>query len=296
MDALNTQQTKQPQPQQRTEVSDDLVVRILLALKRSILLIIAIIVVATMAGTIYSYTRPVVYTSTYRVIYKAERLRSETSTEGVQAKDTTMTNMYFETVVGFCTIGNVVDRANYYYHEYLDYAKSVEDPKIETFIDDIKDGNVPYDYQAHKEEIKGYNYIKMSSIGVNNPDGYAIDISYTDDLRDAANVKSKITVVAIQQEAMRESDEPPASPTDPRSTYYFGKTKIMFIDAGDMGVSASSGSTRIVILSALVGVVAALLVVYLLNVLNRTVTTEEEIERITGSSLLCYISNKGGEH
>ena len=94
-------------------VSVESVKRLLRVFKRNILLIIATIIAVTAIGAVYSYRRPYVYSACEMAVFKGKY------SDSVVLNDYTITNYYIDTFIDFCDEQCVVDRANYYYAEYL---------------------------------------------------------------------------------------------------------------------------------------------------------------------------------
>ena len=94
-------------------VSVESVKRLLRVFKRNIWFIIATIIAVTAIGAVYSYRRPYVYSACEMAVFKGKY------SDSVVLNDYTITNYYIDTFIDFCDEQCVVDRANYYYAEYL---------------------------------------------------------------------------------------------------------------------------------------------------------------------------------
>ena len=94
-------------------ISVDTIKRVLNVFRRNILLIIVTIVAVTAIGTVYSYRRPYVYSACEMAVFKGKY------TDNLTLNDYTITTYYIDTFIDFCDEQCVIDRANYYYSEYL---------------------------------------------------------------------------------------------------------------------------------------------------------------------------------
>ena len=101
-----------------------------------------------------------------------------------------------------------------------------------------------------------------------------------------------VPLVAVELEANVKSIKQDGTP----SIYskYFGNATIYFNDLSEgTSISGFVDKNNIVLIFAVIGLIASLILIYLINVLNRSVRTREELERITGVGLLAYIADQG---
>ena len=84
------------------------------AIRRYLVLIIAIVVASVAIGFVYVKTAKPDYTATEKVAYKAQNELQSTTQNNINAM-----NAFIGTVVDFCDEEVVVDRANFYYSRYL---------------------------------------------------------------------------------------------------------------------------------------------------------------------------------
>lgn len=256
----------------------ELLFRVYLALKRRIILVLAIILIFTAGGAIVANLRKPLYTATQMVSYKA-------TSDDVNSTD--MTSQYFQTVVGFCNKGCVVDRANFYYDVY---ANSTEFKNVKEFIEYVEaHANDKEDFSYYTvEKISAKKYIEQGRTSVSatsstNDPVYVINIKYTDADRAAASDKVSILLCAAKLEVNSKNEK--------GNSKYFG-VKITLENYGSLGIGSDWSKTRIVTVALVLGIIAALLAVYVINLSDRTVKEKKDIESITGVSLLAFIEDQ----
>ena len=256
----------------------ELLFRIYLALKRRIILVLAIILVFVGGGTIIANLRKPLYTATQMVSYKATR-------DDVNSTD--MTSQYFQTVVGFCNKGCVVDRANYYYDVY---ANSSEFKNVGEFIEYVEThANDAEDFTYYTtEKISQTKYIEQGRTSVSATSStadpvYVINIRYTDANSTASTDKVRILLCAAKLEVNSKNEN--------GNSKYFG-VNITLENYGSLGIASDWSKTRIISVALVMGVIVALLAVYLINLSDRTVKEKKDIESITGVSLLAFIEDQ----
>ncbi len=111
--------------------------RLLALLKKNLIVVLSVIVGFVAVGFMYAYLEKPTYTVQELALYKAKILESKDS-----PYDYTASKAYLDTVSDFCRSGVVLERANYYYEDYLnnkskfssvdDYVKSVKEERITT--------------------------------------------------------------------------------------------------------------------------------------------------------------------
>lgn len=256
----------------------EIIHRAFIAIKRKIVLILAIILVITGGGVIIANVRKPMYTAGERADYYAT-----SSAESLSD----VSSVYFNTIVDFCKAGCVVDRANFYYDCFI-HRKTEQ--TLNDFIKEVEDA-VPGDplyYDTSKmidvEHILK-NQISVTVKKSNNNTSYMLVVKYSDLDSGAAVNKVKILLKAIEKEANLTTDE---EGTDYK---YFG-VPVVIQDWGDAGFSSDWSKSRIISISLVIGIIVALLAVYAVNALDRTVKEKAELERITGVSVLAFIEDQ----
>ena len=243
----------------------ELIHRAYVLIKRRIVLVLAIILIITVGGIAVAYIRKPVYTASEHISYKANG---------------NMTAQYFQSVVEFCDKGCVIDRANFYYDNYVKSGNKYD--SVDKFINDIQH----LEYDATKKIEKKYITSDKVSVSASLPTSssisYIFTIKYTDPNKNAARDKVLILFEAVKEEVNIKSGV---------NNKYFG-VDIILADLGTESISSDWSKSNIVILSFAVGVIVALLSVYIINIADNTVKEKEEIERLTGTDLLAFIDDQ----
>ncbi|MBE7089763.1 MAG: hypothetical protein E7362_03055 [Clostridiales bacterium] len=284
--------------QQNTKLPDGIVQKIFSLLRRYWGLIVVVTLVAALVGVVYANLVKPTYTATCKTVYKAE------FTEQSSYSNVTLTKSYISTFVDFCDEGCVMERANYYYKEFKKSGKTDVD-KFATFIKQsergLKEGETAVYPELAPVKYLGENTYKnkdivssrmSASTAQKNGDNFAINIRYTDPIFAETKIKAKLIIVAVELEANVKALDKNGNPTI--YSKYFGNATIYFNDLSEgTSISGYVDKTNIIMIFAIVGLVASLVIIYLVNVFNRSVRTREELERITGVGLLAYIADQG---
>ncbi len=252
----------------------------LFAIKRNVLLILAVIILFTAGGMVYSSTVKPEYTASVKVRYIVD------DTTGGTVEDINAMRAYIDTVVDFVDEGVVLDRANYYYIKWTE--ESVSDFTIE-------DIEVEYDKTYDPEQVSEFvdwSYIKKNKISVatSTADNYTrffFSIRYTDPNEDAAEEKAQILALAFKNELQARDDS--------GQYIYFNKLEIDVEGKGVEAVSSNVSKGKIVFTALLIGVVVAAVIVYVKTLLDNTVKSKQELEEITETKLLSMLGEQGGD-
>lgn len=256
---------------------DGFIRQVLHVLKRNMGLILAVILIITACGVGYSYVREPKYTANMRVRFSVKGKESSVIGENRQ---------YINTIVDFVDEGVVVDRANAYYIQWVDGYKK-EGKTVQEFCKDFKeigiDGvvNKLYNYYDRINTLKADRFIFAGSITTltkqnQNETNWIFQIGYTDiDVQDALE-KTYILVLAFEHE-LEGGD------------YFVGESTSLKVNIGDLGFAGTSidlPKINIIIISFALGVILALILVYLKNILDNTVKDRAELEKITGAEII----------
>ncbi len=274
---------------------NDSVRRILFAIRKSWILIILIVALFIGGGFAYSRLRKPIYNASQSVIYKA---MPKKGSSGASEGDAQITYQYLSTVADFCDEGCVVDRANFYWKKFVEYRAKDPALTVREFVKQIKaaeEGDDLY-YTLDKIDATSTAYsgerisVASSKNGGGSDISFKMTLSLTDSNRADAVDKVKLLVTAINQEAvaLKQGAEPDSE------DYKYFYVKVNLEDYGDAGVYSDINITRILTVFAIIGLAVALVVVYLKNVLNRTVRDKEELEFLTGTNVLSFIEDQGG--
>jgi hypothetical protein len=245
----------------------ELLHRAYIAVKRRIVLVLAVILIITGGGVVMSYLRKPMYTASERVSYKASG---------------SMTSQYFQTVVGFCNKSCVIDRANFYYDYYAGHNyKHVSD-----FIKDFASPDDSLIYDVSKKVDKKYILEERVGVAASSSSATAVSyiftVKYTDTTESDAYDKVVILLQAIGDEANAKNGD---------DLKYFG-VDITLKDLGSNGTASDWSKSKIVSIAFVISLIVALLSVYVINLTDRTVKEKSEIERLTGVDLLAFIEDQ----
>ncbi len=240
--------------------------QVLHTLKRNVWLMLAVIIIVMACGLGYSYVRKPEYTANIRVSFSVAGKDSETIGENMQ---------YINTIVDFVDEGVVVDRANAYYIKWVDDYKQ-KGKTVQEFCQDYKQFgngivNDIYDNYNRVDTLSADRFIYSGSITTltkqNKEDtNWIFQIGYSDKTSQDAMEKAYILVFAYEHEL--EGDE------------YF-KLDVNIDNLGFDGISLDISKKTILIISFALGLVLAIILVYLRNLMDNTIKDRDELERIT---------------
>ena len=251
---------------------------ILFRLKENLLLIFLIVVLSVGAGAVYFKLQKPVYTGSEMLNYMAYYEDAKDTDNASSAMN--LMSVYIDTMVDFCTTGVVLDRAEYYYTEYLKSNMDIED-----FIVEAKNGT--YNGNYNPSTMAGRVYFNSSNVsssllnhGNEMIESYIIVINVSGESEEMAKELTRFFAVAIDQEC--------------RDFFQGVKTYTYELVKNTDGVSITSGKSLIKTFAifALIGLVLAGLVVYLKVILDNTVKDKEEVEMLTGVGVLAYIEKQ----
>lgn len=155
--------------------------------------------------------------------------------------------------------------------------------EIEDSIENLQtsdQGKILY-YDINKPEIKAMagkqEYIQASEIGINSTEQdektFVFSVSYNDEEETLAKEKVKLLVLAF----------------DIESSYFFTAKNTTIDDLGLISCSVDISTKIIILISSAIGIVVALITVYLVYVLDKTIKTKEEAEKIAECIVLACI-------
>lgn len=184
---------------------------------------------------------------------------------------------YYE-AMGFAT-----DRANGFLIEDADQDKFEISRMISNLEGEISQviKNSPFYYdltlERNKENAGKQIYIKSGNINVTAHDdeesNFVFNISYTDSTETAAKDNVRLLTLAFNIEA----------------GYFFTNANAKIDDLGLKSCSVDISKLSIILISIVIGMIVALLVVYLIQKLDKTVKSREDVEKITGYPVLACI-------
>ena len=263
---------------ENTKIKNSVLGDILFRLRENLILILIIVILAGALGVGYYNVKKPVYTAKETVNYIANYDNIKDMQNVSSALN--LMGVYVDTMVDFCTSGVVLDRAEYYYSEYL---KSRA--KIDNFIEEIKEGkyNDAYDPSA----ITSRQYFDASMVsaslityGDESIKSFLIELKVSHENPKTAVRMMRIFAAAIDQEGR---------------DYFEGvKTYVYELVKDTDGVACGKEGSLIKTLGLfiLIGIVLAILIIYLKSLMDNTVRDKDEFEKLTGINVLAYIEKQ----
>lgn len=230
--------------------------QLLLIIRANIFLIVAIIVIATIVGVVYSTTRKTTYTATRSMIVICKNVSDENDNNIYN--DLTATSRMILTIAEYCKQEVVLSLAQEIYGK----SNSGE----------IKKSGVKVSYDE-----SGNNYF--------------LYISYTDVEPDLA--RAKVMAVSEAEKEIVETVDAKGNPVYVRmmTTLTFVDTIDTAEDLQKIPCVMNSGSKMIVVLAVIIGIIVAVLVVLFRYLLDDTLKTKEELERATGTQVFAFLGD-----
>lgn len=154
---------------------------------------------------------------------------------------------------------------------------------LENSIDDLRNTSRLY-YSVDKQE-RITEYVVASRIGVNeyasadSDQTFDFGVTYLDNTEKTAKEKVKILVLAF----------------DVESSYFFTDLHTTIEDMGPLPCRVDIEKGTIVLIAFAVGLVLSLLIVYLIQLFDKTVKSKEQVETITGYPVLACIERQEEE-
>ena len=291
----NEEIMQQEETVSNTMQETDLLRKFFHILKRNFIFIAIILILSGVCGYILGTMQIPVYSASVKHVYFVRVPDSVTSNESYY--NTSLTGQYHTTIADFVDEPVVLNRANYYYDYYLNnkeaYANRTNGTKgFQGFLEDLEEGLIG-GYDSTVDYVKkGYivkDSVRVSTGGDDTNKVFTITIGYTDLVAESAKQKVKILSAAVRDEANKPDE------SEVGLKYYFG-VNVYLEDIDNeynrMGVSVYDGKANMVTKALIVGVVIAVAFVYLRSVLDNTMKDKQELEMITGSNLLAYISDR----
>ena len=261
---------------------------ILLIVRKNIVLILLLIILGGCCGLGYSFVKKPNYVATTHLTYKAGLILDDGSVTGGTVAEFNIMRAYVDTILDFCDEGVVTERANYYYVQYMNKKVLNADYSFFDFVNNI-DNQVSYNAQnALSQNDK--NHIVKENISTTWPkvseskDEFFFSVKYTDKNIEDSKIKCRLLVEAIIDELQEQ---------DSNTNKYFDRVynEIIPLHAGDWLPSALSdvSKKKLALVGALVGGLLAVAIVYLRESLDNSIKNKEELEEITGVSVLSVI-------
>ena len=263
-------------------------------LRANWLLIIIVTVLFAAGGFLYSKVRKPVYTASVPVQFEVEMKAVDKDGEYVdQVSSTNYLFAYLDTAVGFCKSGEVLDRANVYYHYY-----QTSGMKIDEFITKLS-GLYDEETKALHGEIEGYpvddalktayrdKWFTSSNVGTN----------YNSSKQDTV-INFRLWVKNLNPQYAKEMARIYALAADVAlniNVDFGDKTTagIVELNNSSSGVSLSSdvAAQKMIIIATLIGFILSCVVIYILHLSDNTVKSKEQLEKMVGANVIAYIDD-----
>ena len=256
---------------------------IFFAIKRNIVLMLAIIIACTAVGLTYSLLQKPNYTASEKVVYRAKNVAED----GIGDNTTNNVNAmaaFVDTIVDFCDEGVVIDRANEYYKNYRNIQASDSDYTVDKHIESLKAmDNYAGQYNGDVYYITAEN-VSIAYTAKTNDMRFSFSVKYTDKDASVAVDKVKILVYALDAESKAVGSN--------GENKYFDGIQNEILDFDTESVSTSMSKKFIVLVAFVLGVVIACVVVYVKMILDRTVSTKDDLQELTGADVLAQVTYK----
>ena len=264
---------------EQQENEESLFTDLLFLVRKNIILILAIVFFVTSLGVAYALVRKPNYTAGVAMRFSAQSQNTSSWSDGVNT-----TQNYLNSIVDFCDEGVVVDRANYYYLQWLNQKRDNPQLEVTEFIKDIE--NIIYNKFKIQDQYILQENIEVESYDIDGYTNIVFHVNYTDKDEEAAKIKVQILVAAIEREALL---------TDSNSKKVYFQIDMELESKGLETIRADMSKFSIVLLSGVMGCAISLLVLYLKTLLDKGIKTKEELERYTDAQVLSCIDNIGGK-
>lgn len=268
----------------RKEENPSVVSDILFALRKNWILILIVVLLSGIIGGVYAKVRKPEYIVKQSVNYYVETKTDKPKDQLWYTNNINFMTRYVDTAIAFCQTEIVLDRAEEYYNQYLkgdvklmEYLQSEDINAKREFVKKEVENKGPVPARNKKEahfvtsRIGSYTY---SNEDLNT--GYVFEISYREGNKEDAKVKAKILILASAVEGKD----------------FFSGVDTYLEDLGTLSVSLDMSITKIMVIALLIGVALACILVYIKNAMDYTVKTKEDLEQITGASVLACIEKQ----
>lgn len=154
-----------------------------------------------------------------------------------------------------------------------------DEKSVEVSRDNFKSAFLRFDEYVSSSNLSiGYDSEKASLV---------FDVGYRDKDKASVSNKVKIYVAAINDEALVMKNDPTCGI---KGQYkYFKTIKINLEDLSLKTVSEQNDKNKTIFMFVIIGILAGLVVVYCVNLADRTLKDKAEVEEITGASMLAFI-------
>ena len=266
-------------------------------LRANLILIIIITVLFGAGGFAYSKLRKPDYTASEDVQFKTEMFSGTSDTENSvnQVSSTNYLFAYLDNAIGICMSGEVLDRANVYYHFY-----KTSGLKIDEFITEMNN-LYTYEKRVKRAEIPGYE-VTPDLKGVYRDKVFKsgrVGTTYSTSKK-AADVAVNFTIWVkdLNRKEAREMVRIYTLAADIALNQILdlgedGTAGIieLAVSVDGVNVAPDMSSTNIIIISTVLGFMVSLIVVYLKYLADNTVKGKDQLEKLTGANVIAYLED-----
>lgn len=259
----------------RVEIERSVFGEILHRFRQNIILIILIIALSICAGWGYTKLQKPIYTSSEETNYVAYY---KNDPDDIQ-KSITIMRAYVHTMVDLCTTGVVLDKAEFYYNQFIN-----SNMDFDEFINKTKAGEYESLYDAKNPAER--KYFKADSVSATlkeyTEDFDSFHIIITCKNYSPTVVKQMVRVFAVAIDSIGKDFF-----TDITSRVYEMTTSVKYLS-----VRSDTSLTKNLLVFFGIGVILSALVVYIKTLLDNTITDKEDAELLTGINVLAYIDKQ----
>lgn len=266
-------------------------VDILYVLRSHLILIIIVTILFSIGGYIYGRFRQPVYTASVPVQFDVE-IKDEKG-EGIdQVSSTNYLFAYLDTAVGVCSGGEVIDRANVYYYFYLNSGMSIDkfiDHVYESYTEEVKKARTEVPgFEVTTERMnehrnKWFRSGEMGTIYVEDKENTVINFRLWVKNLNAQYAREMVRIYVL------------AADVALNLKIDFGTATVGIIELNKFASGVSVGSdismNRVIIVATALGALVALVIIYVMYLLDNTLKSKEMLEEMTGSSVIAYIDD-----
>jgi capsular polysaccharide biosynthesis protein len=268
---------------QNTTVENNFLKDFLSKILSNIVLVIVIIALSVGCGVGFSYLKTPTYTAKVNINYTAELNSNSNPVDNISIMKDMM-----QSVVDLSITEIVLEEANYLYDKYqLQYQGK---NKVDEFILSVRAGESSFvsDFDINNPNLvatKYYSLDKVSSksLGQSTTGSgpkYIFTLSLSDMTKEDAAQKVRILALAGSRVAYEFFDG------------YVTILDELVKDSSGVSVSSDVSVKKNVLLAFIIGVALSIVLVYLKGLLNNTATDKDEIEKITGASVIAFIEDQ----
>ncbi len=267
---------------QNTTIENNFLKDFLGKILSNIVLIIVIIALSVGCGVGYSYLKTPTYTAKVDINYTAELNSNSNPVDNISIMKDMM-----QSVVDLSVTEIVLEEANYLYEKYQQ-DQSVD--SVDEFIINVKENRNDFvsDFNIDNPNLVDTKYysldkVKSKSLGENASDTgpqYIFTLSLSDFTREEAVEKVRILALAGSRVSREFFDG------------YVTVLEELVKDSKGVSVSSDISVKKNVLLAFIIGFTLSIVLIYLKDLLNHTATDKDEIEKITGASVIAFIEDQ----